>query len=335
MKHTTNLPRESELIARHFAPLARGFPGAFGLLDDAAVILPLPGHELVVKTDAVVEGVHFLHDDPPDLVARKALRVNLSDLAAKGAVARAYMLDIMLPTTTSEEWIAAFARGLADDQNEYGVHLIGGDTDSTPGPVTIAIMAFGDIATGRMIRRAGARPGDVVFVTGTIGDAALGLTLLRGELANLDARAAEFLVGRYRLPHPRVRLGPRLIGIANAAIDVSDGLLADLGHLCEASGLAAVIEARRVPLSAAVREIIATDSRHITTVMTGGDDYEVLFTAPPEAADELARLSRILDVPIAGIGRMEPPSIQKGSRVTALGESGQPLTCDRPGWTHF
>jgi len=335
MKQTANLPGEFELIARYFAPLARGFPGAFGLLDDAAVIAPPPGHELVAKSDAIVGGVHFLHDDPPDLIARKALRVNLSDLAAKGTVPRAYMLDIMLPKTVTEEWIAAFSRGLAEDQNEYGVHLIGGDTDSTPGPVTIAIMAFGDVATGRMLRRGGARAGDAVFVTGTIGDAALGLTVLRGQLANLDTKAADFLVGRYRLPRPRVRLGPRLVGIADAALDVSDGLLADLGHLCEASELAAVIEAPRVPLSTAARAVLATHSGHITTVLTGGDDYEILFTAPSEAVNELAELSRTLDVSITAIGRMRSPSIGKQGQITVLGESGEPLIFDRSGWTHF
>ena len=335
MTQAANLLGEFELIARYFAPLARGFPGAFGLLDDAAVIAPPPGHELVVKTDAIVGGVHFLHDDPPELIARKALRVNLSDLAAKGAVPRAYMLDIMLPKTVTEEWIAAFARGLAEDQNEYGVHLIGGDTDSTPGPATIAVMAFGDVATGRMIHRGGARVGDTVFVTGTIGDAALGLAVLHGTLANLDMKDADFLVDRYRLPRPRVRLSPRLIGIADAALDVSDGLLADLGHLCEASELAAVIEASRVPLSPAGRAVLAAHSGHITTVLTGGDDYEILLTAPPEAVNELAELSRTLDVPITAIGAMRSPSIGKPSHVTVLDESLEPLVFDRSGWTHF
>ena len=334
-KQTANLPGEFELIARYFAPLARGFPGAFGLLDDAAVIAPPPGHELVAKTDAIVGGVHFLPDDPPDLIARKALRVNLSDLAAKGAVPRAYMLDLMLPKTVTEEWIAAFARGLADDQHEYGVHLIGGDTDSTPGPVSIAIMAFGDVAAGRMLRRGGARAGDTVFVTGTIGDAALGLTVLRGQLGNLDTKTADVLVDRYRLPRPRVRLGPRLIGTANAALDISDGLLADLGHLCDASELAAVIEAPRVPLSTAARAVLATYSGHITTVLTGGDDYEILFTAPSAAVNELAELSRTLDVPITAIGRMQSPAIGKRSQITVLDESGEPLIFDRSGWTHF
>ncbi len=335
MKQPVNLLDEFELIARYFAPLARGFPGAFGLLDDAAVIAPSPGHELVAKTDAIVGGVHFLHDDPPDLIARKALRANLSDLAAKGAVPRAYMLDIMLPKTVTEAWIAAFARGLAEDQHEYGVYLIGGDTDSTPGPVTIAIMAFGDVATGRMLRRGGARAGDMVFVTGTIGDAALGLTVLRGKLANLDTKGANFLVDRYRLPRPRVRLGPRLIGIANAALDVSDGLLADLDHLCKASELSAVIETPRVPLSTAARAVLATNSGHITTVLTGGDDYEILFTARPEAVDELAELSRMLDVPISTIGRMRAPAVGKQSQITVLDEAGEPLIFDRRGWTHF
>ena len=335
MEKTSTLPGEFELIARYFAPLAAGFPGAFGLLDDAAVIAPLPGHELVAKTDAIVGGVHFLPDDPPDLIARKALRVNLSDLAAKGAVPRAYMLDIMLPRTVTEDWIAAFARGLAQDQDAYRVHLIGGDTDSTPGPVTIAIMAFGDVATGRMLRRGGAREGDTVFVTGTIGDAALGLKVLRGKLARLNTRAANFLVDRYRLPRPRVTLGPRLIGLASAALDVSDGLLADLRHICEVSELAAVVEAPRVPLSTAVRAALATNSERITTVLTGGDDYEILFTAPPAVLNELTELSKTLGVPITAIGRMESPPIGKKAQITVLDESGEPLAFDRSGWTHF
>jgi thiamine-monophosphate kinase len=334
MNEAPALRGEFELIARYFAPLAEGFPGAYGLLDDAAVIAASPGHELVAKTDAIVGGVHFLLDDPSDLIARKALRVNLSDLAAKGAVPRAYMLDIMLPRTIPEQWIAAFAQGLARDQGEYGVHLIGGDTDATPGPVTIAIMAFGEIATGRMLRRGGALEGDTVFVTGTIGDAAFGLKALRSELAGLDPKDAAFLVDRYRLPRPRVTLGPRLVGLASAALDVSDGLLADLQHLCEVSKLDAVIEAAQVPISTAVRAALAIGSESITTVLTGGDDYEILFTAPPAARDELTGLSQALDVPITAIGRMVSPSIGK-PKITVLGESGEALAFDRMGWTHF
>jgi thiamine-monophosphate kinase len=174
-----------------------------------------------------------------------------------------------------------------------------------------------------------------VFVTGTIGDAALGLKVLRGKSAHLDTKAANFLVDRYRLPRPRVTLGPRLIGLASAALDVSDGLLADLRHLCEASKLAAVIDAPRVPLSTAVRAALATNAGHIATVLTGGDDYEILFTAPPAALDELTELSQTLDVPITAIGRMQSPSIGEKTRITVLDESGEPITFDRSGWTHF
>ena len=329
------LPGEFELIARYFAPLAKGFPGAYGLTDDAAVIAALPEHELVAKTDAIVGGVHFLLDDPPALIARKALRVNLSDLASKGAIPRAYMLAIMLPKTVNEAWIADFALGLAQDQKDYNVHLIGGDTDSTPGPLTIAITAFGDVPRERMLRRSGARDGDTVFVTGSIGDAALGLQALRGKLTGLGAHAAAFLADRYRLPQPRVTLGPRLIGLASASLDVSDGLLADLGHLCQVSELDAVIEAPRVPLSSAARSALGEDSGRIATVLTGGDDYEILFTARPEAADELRELSQVLQIPITAIGRMASPPVGKGGRITVLDESGKILNVDRAGWTHF
>ena len=336
MNRGSGLPGEFELIARYFAPLAKGFPGAYGLLDDAAVIAPAASHELVVKTDAIVGGVHFLPDDPPDLVGRKALRVNLSDLAAKGAVARAYMLDLMLPNTIGEAWIAGFAHGLARDQDEYGVHLIGGDTDSTPGPATVAIMVFGEIATGRIIRRGGARPGDMIFLTGTIGDAALGLEVLRGRLSELDAASAGFLVERFRLPLPRITVGPRLIGLATAALDVSDGLIADLGHICEVSALTAIVEAERVPLSTAARAAIETaQGDGLATALTGGDDYEILFTAPQTAAGELAELSHTLGVAITVIGHMSAPSAGAEKRVTVVAADGRPLTFARGGWRHF
>ena len=329
------LPGEFELIARYFAPLAKGFPGAYGLVDDAAVIAPSAGHELVAKTDAIVGGVHFLEDDPPALIARKALRVNLSDLAAKGAVPRAYMLALMLPATVDEAWVASFAAGLAEDQQTYSVHLIGGDTDSTPGPLAIAITAFGEVPLRRILRRGGARDGDTVFVTGTVGDGALGLLVLRGKLTALDAKASAFLVDRYRLPRPRVALGPQLLGLANAALDISDGLLADLGHLCDVSALDAVIDASRVPLSTAARNALAGDPERFATVVTGGDDYEILFAAAPEATGRLAELSHASGIPITAIGRMASPSSGKGGRVTVRDESGRAMAFERPGWTHF
>jgi thiamine-monophosphate kinase len=330
-----HLPSEFELIERYFAPLARGFPGACGLRDDAAVISPAAGNELVAKTDIIVCGVDFQPDAPAERVARKALRVNLSDLAAKGATARAYLLDLIVPETIDEAWIAAFARGLAHDQNEYGVHLIGGDTSSTSGPITVAVSALGEVPTGRIIRRGGARPGDDVYVTGTIGDAALGLAVVRGELSGLDADAAAFLVERHRLPQPRVALGPRLLGIATASIDISDGLVADLRHVCEVSALSADIEARRVPLSAAARRALAADPQRLAAALTGGDDYEILFTAPAAAHAQIAALARSSGVPITAIGRMVPASAAGHPSVIVRGERGQPLAFASEGWTHF
>jgi thiamine-monophosphate kinase len=335
MTSKPSLPGEFELIARYFAPLARAFPGAYGLLDDAAVIRPASENELVVKTDAIVGGIDFLPDDPANFVARKGLRVNLSDLSAKGAVPRAYLLDLVLPSTVDEAWIADFAAGLAHDQAEYGVHLIGGDMSSTSGPVTIAVTAIGEAPIGRIIRRGGAHADDTVFVTGTVGDAALGLCVLRAALPALDAASAAFLVDRYRLPEPRVALGPQLIGIATAGLDVSDGLVADLRHICAVSHLAAVIEAESVPLSSAARVAISGDPQRLATALTGGDDYEILFTAPAAAAARISQLSRSFGVPITPIGRMKSLSGGDQPRVVVLDNRGQPLGFASEGWTHF
>ena len=313
---------EFDLIARHFAPLARGEAGALGLTDDAALVEVAAGRRLVVTKDMVVAGVHFLADDPADLVARKLLRVNLSDLAAMGAAPRAYLLAIALPRDTDDGWIASFAAGLGADQAAFGVHLIGGDTVATDGPMTASITALGEVDADHVLRRAGARPGDTVYVSGTLGDAALGLRVLRGELTTRDGDARDTLIDRYRLPRPRVDLGRRLIGLASAAIDISDGLVADLGHVCAASGVGAEVEAARVPLSSAVRAVLATDPTLITGVLTGGDDYELLFTA--RSIDALPA-----DPPIAAIGR-----ITDGSGVRVLDDEGVPMTFPSAGYRH-
>jgi len=329
------LPSEFDLIARHFAPLARAFPGAYGLLDDAAVISPAAGNELVVKTDTIVASVDFPPETAPDLIARKALRVNLSDLAAKGARPRAYVLDLVLPRTVDEKWIAEFADGLKHDQAEYGVHLIGGDLSSTPGPLTIGVCALGEAPIGRIVRRGGARPDDIIFVTGTIGDAALGLDALQGAFAGLDDDSRRFLLDRYRLPQPRVALGPELIGLATAAIDVSDGLIADLRHICDVSRVDAIVEARSVPLSPAARKVIAADPRRFASALTGGDDYEVLFTAPPDAAERISELARSAVTPIAPIGRITRSLQGDASRVLVLDDAGRAVPLTVEGWTHF
>ncbi len=330
-----SLPSEHELIARHFAPLSRGFAGAWNLLDDVAVMSPSAGHELVIKSDAVVEGVDFDDHTPADLIARKALRVNLSDLAAKGATPRAYLVDLIVPETTGETWIAAFASGLAHDQVEFSVHLIGGDMSSTTGPVTVAVTALGDVPMGRIVRRGGAHPGDLIYVTGTIGDAALGLSVLRGELPDLDMESAAYLAGRCRLPHPRVSIGPKLLGIATASIDVSDGLVADLRHICQVSRLSAVVDAGEVPLSPAARMVVRGEGEWLAAALTGGDDYEILFTAPPTASERIQAISQACRIPVTPVGRMaslmdgEPPA------PVILGSDGEPLHFASEGWTHF
>ena len=332
---TPRLASEFDLIARYFAPLARAFPGACGLLDDVAVISPACGNELVVKTDTIVGSVDFPPDMAPDLIARKALRVNLSDLAAKGALPRAYVLDLVLPVTADESWVAAFAAGLERDQAEYGIHLIGGDLSSTPGPVTVAVCALGEAPSGRIVRRGGARPDDTIFVTGTIGDAALGLAARQGALGKLDDACRRFLLDRYRLPQPRVTLGPGLIGVATAAIDISDGLVADLRHLCEVSRVDAIVEARSVPLSPAACEVIANDPQLLATALTGGDDYEVLFTAPPGAAERIRELARSTSTPITPIGRITRSLQGDAIRVVVLDDAGRTLSFTSEGWRHF
>jgi thiamine-monophosphate kinase len=330
MAETPSRPSEFELIARHFAPLAEGAPGAAGLTDDVATFRPTPGCETVLTVDAMVEGVHFLAADPPALVGRKLLRVNLSDLAAKGAVPRTYLLALSLPDDIGESWIAGFAEGLARDQAEFGVVLSGGDTTSTPGATTLSLTAIGEAPEGTVIRRAGASPGNDIYVTGTVGDAGLGLKAM-AEFGTDDALARwPDLVGRLRLPRPRVRLGPALRGVASAAADISDGIVADLGHICLASGVSANIEVEAVPLSEAAIRLLAERPDWRDAVLGGGDDYEILFTAPPGMASRLKGLSREFDTAITRIG-----VIAAGAGVTVRDAAGAVVKVQHDGWRHF
>lgn len=328
---------EFEIIRRFFAPLADGAPGAFGLTDDAAALEVPTGQNLVVTCDALVAGVHFMADDRAADVAAKALRVNLSDLASMGAQPMAYTLALALTREIGVDWLEAFATSLAADQKRFGVHLIGGDTVATPGPLTLSICAFGCVAQGAALRRSGARAGDAVFVTGTIGDAALGLIALGKGLAGVAAADRDALVARYRRPNPRIACGPRLVGLAKAAIDVSDGLLADLGHICETSGTAAVIDAARVPLSAAARATLAVGAGSWRDILSGGDDYELLFTAPPDAEPTLAGISRALNLPITRIGRIvERTSAHDPDRLVGVTDAaGRPMVLEGSGYRHF
>jgi thiamine-monophosphate kinase len=323
---------EDRLIGRHFKPLAT-HPGALGLVDDAAVLAVPKGQELVITADAIVGGVHFFPDDAPDAVAKKALRVNLSDLAAKGAKPAGFLLTLALPKR-SERWLAAFARGLGADVRRYHCALLGGDTVTTPGPVAISVTAFGVLPHGKMLRRSGARVGDRIVVTGTIGDAALGLKLRKQpgltRRWGLHAAMRRHLLARYLLPQPRNALAAVLRTHASAAMDVSDGLAGDLGKLCHASGVGAEVQATRVPLSAAARRAIAAYPRLIETALTGVDDFEVVAAIPPRRLRAFLAASRRAGVRVAEIGR-----VTRGQGARFLGENGKPLRFARASFSHF
>jgi thiamine-monophosphate kinase len=328
----TKLPGEFELIARFFRPLAADTPGALGLGDDVALIGEMAGSEIVVTADALVAGVHFLADDPPDMIARKMLRVNLSDLAGKGAEPLGYVMTLALPGGTTAEWLARFTSGLAADQAEFRIGLLGGDTTQTPGPMALSVTALGRVEAGTAPLRRGARLGDEVWVSGTLGDGALGLRCLRGEFPGLDRAASSALIDRYRLPQPRVALGVALrkAGLLRAALDVSDGLVADLGHICEQSRCGAEIEFDRLPVSAAARIALGIEPARLEDVLAGGDDYELLFTAAPEAAGRIEALMRRHAVALTPIGR-----IIEGDRVRVRDAAGRVLPVGRSGYTHF
>lgn len=323
---------EDDLIARHFRPLATA-PGALGLIDDAAT-LSVAGDDLVVTTDAVVEGVHFLADDPPDTVARKALRVNLSDLAAKGAEPAGFVLTLAL-REARDEWLAPFARAIGEDAKQFNCPLLGGDTVSTPGPLMISVTAFGRVPPGRMVRRGGAKEGDILAVTGVVGDAALGLNVLRnGSMAALvadDAAGRDALVGRYRVPQPRNALAGAVRDHASAAMDVSDGLAGDLAKLCGASGVSALVEVVSVPLSPVAIKALAQGAADLETVLAGGDDYEILCAIPENRWDAFAEAAQAAQVPVTAIGR-----IVAGSEAPGFVDgAGQPVVLKRLSYSHF
>lgn len=326
MPHKTG---EFERIATFFAPLTENLPGALGLRDDAAVLEPSPGSDLVVTTDTIVETVHFVGDEPADLVARKLLRVNLSDLASMGARPCAYTLNVAFPDRIDDAWLAEFVAGLASDQDEFGIALAGGDSVSTVGPVTLTITAFGEVAAGTALRRTTAQAGDLIYVTGAIGDGALGLQVLRGGITGLGSVFEETLAKRYRLPQPRLGVGQAILGTANAATDVSDGLVADLGHIAEGSGLAAVIDAAKVPLSDAARAVLADDPGRLETILTGGDDYELVFAVAPAEIGGLDAVASKTGVALTHIGTFE-----QGAGVRVRGTGGEDLDFRQGGYSH-
>ena len=321
---------EFDLIARFFEPLSRAAPGAFALGNDGALLTPPDGASLVVTKDLMVAGVHYPEGEEPAILARRLLRVNLSDLAAMGATATAYALGLALPEGTDDRWVEAFAAGLARDQEAFGVALIGGDTVATGGPAVLSLTAFGTVEGDACLTRSGAGAGDDIYVSGTIGDAALGLRAVQDGLAALPPEDRAALAGRFRLPEPRLALGTALVGLATCAIDVSDGLVADLGHISERSGVAARTAAEDVPLSEPARRALAGGEVEIADLVTGGDDYELLFCAPPSARGDIDALGSRLDLALTRIGVIEP-----GQGVTVVDADGQPLALARAGYRHF
>ncbi|MEO8320116.1 MAG: thiamine-phosphate kinase [Bradyrhizobium sp.] len=322
---------EESLIARYFRPIATD-PGAFQLDDDAAALMP-DGNDIVVTTDAIVEGVHFLPDDPPDTVARKALRVNLSDLAAKGATPAGFVLTLAL-RNADEAWLKPFAAALGEDVRQFGFPLLGGDTVSTPGPLMISVTAFGRVPPGKMVHRRGAKAGDRVMVTGTIGDAALGLAVLKGgkvHAATSAIAAREMLVARYRVPQPRVALAEAVRGHASAAMDVSDGLAGDLAKLCGVSGVSAVIDIEGVPLSDAARDLVSRGIVGLETLIAGGDDYEILCTIPEDRVEGYAAAAQRAGVPVHSIGAI----VAGVAAPKFVDNQGREIVLERLSYSHF
>jgi thiamine-monophosphate kinase len=327
----TSRPSEDDLIARFFAPFAA--PEGLGLKDDAALLAGGSG-DLVLTKDALVAGVHFFADDPPDAIARKALRVNLSDLAAKGADPVGFLLALALPGDWTENWLVGFAGGLEEDSGLYRCPLFGGDTVKTPGPLMVSITALGRIETGAMPRRGGVRPGDRLYVSGTIGDAALGLALRLGSGnfgERLSAEDRAFLLDRYLLPRPRNALALAMRQIAHAGMDISDGFIGDLAKMLWASGVSGQIDLRRLPLSSAAEAALALDPALIHTIATGGDDYEILAAVGESEASAFEAAAKTAHVALAHVGDAtegdDPPRF--------VGRDGETFTFDRGSFSHF
>jgi thiamine-monophosphate kinase len=323
---------EDSLIARYFRPLATD-PGAFNLTDDAAV-LTSSGDDLVVTTDAIVEGVHFLSADPPETIARKALRVNLSDLAAKGAAPAGFVMTLAL-REANDGWLSSFAGALGEDARAFGCPILGGDTVSTPGPLMISITAFGRVPAGKMVRRSGATAADRIFVTGTIGDAALGLDVLKGwkvaaALAD-DPVARDALIARYRIPMPRVVLAAVVRDHASAAMDISDGLAGDLAKLCAASGVSARVQLAAIPLSPATETVLAKGAIELETVLAGGDDYEILCAVPQNRCAGFQAEAAKAGIAVAEIGHVAEGRLGP----SFVDRQGEVVTLSRLSYSHF
>lgn len=330
MSDAKNRPSEFDLIEELFVPLAKLHAGADGLKDDCATLSVRHGFEALYTMDTLVEGVHFFKDDPANLIAKKLLRVSLSDLAASGGIPKGYLLALSLPADISHEWLQLFAAGFSEDQAKYNVTMLGGDTTSTSGPLTLSLTAIGEVPSGEAVRRSGAVVGDDIYVSGVVGDAAIALRLF--EKMGRETAEIEFpaICDGYILPEPRTTLGPSIIGIASACIDISDGLYADLGHICEASGVGATVFQSHIPLSDSAANILDKYQEYWQAVFGGGDDYELLFSAAPNKREVVQGVSEMIGVPIARIGK-----IISNKDISILDSQDKRLNVENTGWKHF
>lgn len=322
---------EDDFIARLFSPLAA--PQGFGLRDDAAVFEPPLGHDVVLTKDALVEGVHFFADDSPQNIARKLLRVNLSDLAAKGADPMGFLLALAIPPQCDDDFWSAFASALGEDGALFSCPLFGGDTVRTHGPLVMTLTALGVVPHGHNVARFGARAGDILYVSGTIGDAALGLDVRRGApwVASCDAASRAYLQERYLCPAPRLGLRRAVRAEANGAMDISDGLVGDLMKMMRASGVSACVNVSCVPLSPAVQAARQLNPALFELALTGGDDYEILAAIPVERASFFEAEAMAAGVRVSAIGEV----LEGTEPVRFVTASGQALTFARPSYSHF
>ena len=321
---------EFDLIARLFLSLTEGAPGALGLKDDTALFTPPEGRDLVLTTDAIAEAIHYLADDLPEDVGARLLNVSLSDLAAKGARPEGYLISIAVPAPADEVWLSRFALGLMSAQTDHGTHLLGGDTIRTNGPRMFSLTAIGSVASGKMIRRGGAKPGDRLMVTGTIGDAALGLKIRKGELMIPNEAHRAYLVDRFTHIQPRLSFGLKLGDRPHASMDISDGLVADAGHMANASAVKLIFDAVRVPLSEAANAAVEQDPTLIENLLTGGDDYELLLAVSAQEVESLTEIAKACGHDLTEIG-----VIEEGQGVDVLDASGRSMQFRKGGYAHF
>lgn len=320
---------EFNIIKKYLAPLAGPGAPAFSLSNDAAQYSPPPDKDLVFTKDTLVADVHFFSNDNPSLIAQKALRVNLSDLASMAAEPVGYLLSLALPKQNfdREKWVEKFAKGLKKDQDQYGWKLWGGDTVSTAGPITISVTAVGLVKKGLTICRSTAKPGDAIYVSGTLGDAAAGLEIIK---QNFDKFEYKDLINSYYLPQPRLKIASELAKLVTSMMDISDGLLGDLHHICKSSSVGAEVFAKNIPISTALNNFLKTKKKYINLTLSGGDDYELLFTLPYENEDKIANISNENGILLTKIG-----NITSGKKIKLLGADGNEINAEIKGYRHF